>query len=114
MRCDVLIIDVGFRGERSPLVMNAIQQVRDKSRVIVHAVYPDPEHVWRMFQEGVWGVLEKSGDFGELENAVGTVASGSLYVDRAILARAGRDFLSMIQRENFGPAGSQSSRSDPA
>ncbi|HET7839859.1 MAG TPA: response regulator transcription factor [Rectinemataceae bacterium] len=79
-RYDVVILDISMPGKDGLDLIRDIKEADPEAKVLVLSISPEEQYALRAFKLGASGCLNKSGDPGELVDAIRTVVGGRRYL----------------------------------
>ncbi len=77
---DVVILDISMPGKDGLDLIKDLKEADPETRVLVLSISPEEQYALRAFKLGASGCLNKSGDPGELIDAIRTVVGGRRYL----------------------------------
>jgi DNA-binding NarL/FixJ family response regulator len=77
---DVVVLDISMPGKDGLDLLREIKEADPASHVLILSISPEEQYAMRAFKLGASGCLNKSGDPGELIDAVKTVVAGRRYL----------------------------------
>ena len=79
-RYDVIVLDISMPGKEGLDLIRDLKDLDPSTHVLILSIQPEEQYALRAFRLGASGCLNKSGDPGELVEAVKTVVEGRRYL----------------------------------
>lgn len=79
-RYDVVLLDISMPGKDGLDLIRDLKDIDPSTHVLILSIQPEEQYALRAFRLGASGCLNKSGDPGELVEAVKTVVEGHRYL----------------------------------
>lgn len=77
---DVVVLDISMPGKDGLDLIRDLKDIDPASHVLILSIQPEEQYALRAFRLGVSGCLNKSGDPGELVEAIKVVVTGKRYL----------------------------------
>jgi len=77
---DVIVLDISMPGKDGLDLIRDLKDIDPATHVLILSIQPEEQYALRAFRLGASGCLNKSGDPGELVEAVNTVVTGRRYL----------------------------------
>jgi two-component system, NarL family, invasion response regulator UvrY len=77
---DVIVLDISMPGKDGLDLIRDLKDIDPANHVLILSIQPEEQYALRAFRLGASGCLNKSGDPGELVEAVNTVVTGRRYL----------------------------------